>query len=412
VRAWLVCAASSDHPLASLIAMPEDVAYDVCLSFPGEHRDYVRLVYEALALRGIECFFDEPHQVELWGQDLAERFDQVFRNEAQFCVAFVSEEWVRRAWPTHERRSALARMLQEPGYLLPVRFDDTEVPGMSPTIGYLDGTALEPQELAELIVKKVKRRPRHNFLPVNPNRLFAALGIRPDDEDGQVKAANQAEAFLAALGSLDSDARELVVFILGFGCTHQLPESIHMPVGRVVEVMDLSIDRMKRALRGVRRAPEFSLTGLLDKNADPEAAFDLCLSWEPRTPKAAPGNATAVSSAMIREAGYQACASCHEEALERLDFSRTSSMLDWSGDEFEALDENAAPPALRESVGYLLDDGWTYEMTFDQLRFLEPDGLFFEVVPLEDRHDPMMVERARISIEALVYEAAERDEAA
>jgi hypothetical protein len=164
--------------------MPEGVTFDVCLSFAGRDRDYVRSVYESLALRGIECFFDEPHQVEFWGQDLAERFDQIFRKEAQFCVAFVSEEWVQRTWPAHERRSALARMLQDPGYLLPVRFEDIDVPRLSPTIGYLDGTLLEPRELAALITKKVKRRPRQNFVPMNPNRVFAALGLRPGDEDG------------------------------------------------------------------------------------------------------------------------------------------------------------------------------------------------------------------------------------
>src|ERR1700753_2154746 len=110
--------------------MPDDSTYDVCLSFAGDHRDYVREVYASLALRGVECFFDEPHQVDLWGQDLSQRFDEVFRKEAQFCVACVSSEWVRRSWPAHERRSALARMIEEPGYLLPVRFDDTEVPGL------------------------------------------------------------------------------------------------------------------------------------------------------------------------------------------------------------------------------------------------------------------------------------------
>ena len=148
--------------------MTEEVTYDVCLSFAGEQRDFVRELWEALTARGVECFFDEPHQVDLWGRDLAERFDQVFRKEAQFCVACVSREWVDRTWPAHERRSAIARMLEEPGYLLPVRFDDSEVPGLSPTIGYLDGTLLTPAELADLITRKVKRRQRERFLPPIP----------------------------------------------------------------------------------------------------------------------------------------------------------------------------------------------------------------------------------------------------
>jgi hypothetical protein len=392
--------------------MPEDAVFDVCLSFAGEHRDYVRGVYEALSVRGVECFFDEPHQVELWGQDLVERFDEVFRKEAQFCVACVSEDWVKRTWPAHERRSALARMLEEPGYLLPVRFDDTEVPGLSPTIGYVDGTILEPHELADLITRKVKRRPRSNFLPLIPNRMIAALGIKADDEEGQVKAVSQARAFLTSLEELNDDAREMAVFVLGFGCTCELPEYVHMPLDRVAEVLGLSVERVKRALKGLRRAHGFSLAALMDDKEDPDGMIDVCLSWEARTPQAAPGNATAVASAMIREAGYQACAACHSDALDRLDFSRTSSMLDWNGDEFERLDENAVPRALRDLTGSLLDEGWALEMTFDQLRFLEPDDLLYEVIPLDDQHDPKCVEQARAALEDLVYGRAGGDRAA
>lgn len=384
--------------------MAEAAPFDVCLSFAGEHRDYVRRVYEALTLRGVECFFDEPHQVELWGQDIAARFDEVFRKEAQFCVACVSSEWVRRTWPSHERRSAIARMIEEPGYLLPVRFDDTEVPGLSPTIGYLNGTVLEPYELADLITRKVKRRPRYDYVPPNPNRLFAALGIEADDEEGQLRAISRAEAFLAALQSLGEKGREMVLFILGWGCPCRAPESVHMPIDRIVKAIDASSpEQVMGALAEIRRSPEFTLSGLLDENGSTEEGFDLCLTWEPRTPKAPPGAATDLANLMIREAGYQACDSCHSKALDRLDFSRMSSLLDWSGDDFEVLDENAAPSALRDLVGCLLDEGWAMEMTFDQLRFLEPQALFYEVVPLEDRHSPECLDAAKEKLEGLLY---------
>jgi hypothetical protein len=387
--------------------MASESRYDVCLSFAGEHRKFVREVYEALTLHGVECFFDEPHQVELWGQDLAERFDEVFRKEAQFCVACVSQEWVDRTWPAHERRSALARMLEEPGYLLPVRFDDTEVPGLSPTIGYLDGTLLSPEELASLITKKVKRRPRYTYLPPVPNRLFAALRIDPADEDAQLRVLDQGGAFLDALVGLRDDERALVISILGSGCTCTLPDSTHIPLEHLLRQLNWTPERFLTAFRALRRLGEFSVSGMQEQgpggNLD---ALDLVLGWEPRTPRAPSGPATDVANAMIREAGYQACGDCHSEALKRLDFSRTSSMLDWNGDEFEILDANSAPPALREHVECLLEDGWSLEITMDHLRFLEPEGIFYEVIPLSDQHDPECVEQARIALELLLRRAA------
>ena len=40
-------------------------------------------------------------------------------------------------------------------YILPVRFDDSVVPGLVPTINYLRGTEKSPHDVAELFVKKL-----------------------------------------------------------------------------------------------------------------------------------------------------------------------------------------------------------------------------------------------------------------
>lgn len=53
-------------------------------------------------------------------------------------------------------RSAQARFFREQEeYILPVRFDNTEIPGIMPTIGYIDGNKFSPSDLAEMIVEKV-----------------------------------------------------------------------------------------------------------------------------------------------------------------------------------------------------------------------------------------------------------------
>lgn len=130
--------------------------YDVCLSFAGENRPYVEQVASSLNALGIRVFYDFYEQVNLWGKDLYVHLDEVYRTKAQYCVMFVSKEYADKLWTSHERRSAQARAFTEnKEYILPVRFDDTEVPGLPPTIGYLGLNNIVPNELAEMIKAKL-----------------------------------------------------------------------------------------------------------------------------------------------------------------------------------------------------------------------------------------------------------------
>ena len=45
--------------------------------------------------------------------------------------------------------------------ILPVRFDETEIPGIPPTTSYLDLRVITPKELAELIRQKVDSKGSH-----------------------------------------------------------------------------------------------------------------------------------------------------------------------------------------------------------------------------------------------------------
>ena len=106
--------------------------YEVALSFAGEQRKYVEEVARALQSRGIAVFYDGFEKISLWGRHLPEELQTVYERKSGLVVIFVSKEWVDKAWPRHERRSALSRAIQEKGeYVLPVRFDDTPVPGLS-----------------------------------------------------------------------------------------------------------------------------------------------------------------------------------------------------------------------------------------------------------------------------------------
>lgn len=131
--------------------------YEIVLSFAGEDRNYVEGVAAFLKDHDVRCFYDKYEDVTLWGKDLAEHLDKVYRS-ARFCVMFISSNYAEKLWPNHERRSALARAVEEKGeYILPARFDDTEVPGIRHTLGYVDLRTKTPEELGYMILQKLGR---------------------------------------------------------------------------------------------------------------------------------------------------------------------------------------------------------------------------------------------------------------
>ncbi len=137
-------------------AATEEFEYEVCLSYAGEQRSYVEMVARGLEAASVRCFYDEDEKVKLWGKDLVEEFDRIYRRASRYCVMFISADYARKEWTRHERRSALARALTEQGvYVLPARFDDTELPGLPPTTAYLNLSEIAPDTLVKFIVETI-----------------------------------------------------------------------------------------------------------------------------------------------------------------------------------------------------------------------------------------------------------------
>ncbi|MBW8879631.1 MAG: TIR domain-containing protein, partial [Acidobacteria bacterium] len=106
---------------------------------------------------GIKTFYDRDQVVELWGQDLYQYLSDVYSTKAKYCVIFLSRHYATRLWTRHELKSAQARAFQENReYLLPARFDDTEIPGLLQTIGYVDLRSMGPSQFADMVYAKVR----------------------------------------------------------------------------------------------------------------------------------------------------------------------------------------------------------------------------------------------------------------
>ena len=135
----------------------EKKKYEICLSYASEDKEYVSKVALYLKQNNVQFFFDDYNKVELWGKDLYQYLSDLYKNRCDYCVMFISRHYKEKLWTNHERKNAQARAFSESReYILPARFDNTEIEGIPETIGYIDVSTLPPDEFGELILNKLK----------------------------------------------------------------------------------------------------------------------------------------------------------------------------------------------------------------------------------------------------------------
>jgi hypothetical protein len=328
--------------------MPAAYQYDVALSFAGEERAYVTRVADALRDAGVTVFYDEYEEVALWGKDLYSHLDHVYREQARYCVLFLSENYARKVWTNHERASAQARALEEhQEYVLPARFDNTAIDGLRPTISYVSLVEREPEALAQLIVAKIGGRdPRPRF-PDTLNRYFEAIeslvSDYEDDLEGvefDVAGADGPE--FASRGNRDhweyqarmlyqtftrmTEAERIVVgSAFAFGCPGELPELVHIDPIEIRRITNMTDQELSRIWSDVRHLGFTAIRRDLEdveiaQIVDP-SAYDLAVSWWNSASPASEDSTTAA------RALFDACTSlcCLDHGLERL---RAADFLD------------------------------------------------------------------------------------
>lgn len=137
--------------------MSEDsYEFDVALSFAGEDRQLAESLANGLRDFGVRVFYDLHEQATLWGKDLYQHLQAVYRDKAKYCLIFVSQHYAKKLWTKHELRQAQARAIaEEREYLLPLRLDDTELPGLNSTVGYIDLRKNELNAVQDLLLRKL-----------------------------------------------------------------------------------------------------------------------------------------------------------------------------------------------------------------------------------------------------------------
>lgn len=313
-----------------MISEPRNSAnfdFDVSLSFAGEDREYVESFAKLLRSKGIRVFYDRYETIDLWGKDLYSHLDDIYRNAARFCVLFASEHYASKVWTNHERQSAQARALIENSeYILPVRFDNTPIPGLRPTIGYLDLQSISPEELSDMTIKKIGKEKKYNFLPPELDTLYKQLKIRSSSRKAVIYT--QAYEFFSILKRMTEDERCIVFNIFMHSCVAELPDNVHVDIDLLRRYTDYPVTKIKRLLGGLSSLG-FSCSIDTERrycHSDLGGAPVLILQWRLLKQKPYGGNLTDIANAIIKCAVDKCCLECGMDSLRRLDFSLLGSI--------------------------------------------------------------------------------------
>jgi hypothetical protein len=164
--------------------------YDVALSYASEDRVHAKELATRILIAGYTVFYDEFE--ELWGEDLSVKLHEIYGRLSRFCVVFISEHYLRKPWTNVERKTVLARaMQQDAAYLLPIHLDDSELPGLGSKTAFKDLRKNSITEIFESLKrvlgpqlsvaeKLVDRRPEDIIIRMHP-RNFLGIVVQRDN---------------------------------------------------------------------------------------------------------------------------------------------------------------------------------------------------------------------------------------
>ncbi|MEA2692942.1 MAG: hypothetical protein QOJ16_2329, partial [Acidobacteriota bacterium] len=156
----------------ALAAPPSPFEYHIAISYAREDEAYVARVAEVLRQNDALVFFDRSQ--DFLGTHLGIELFDVFLNKACYCLVFVSRHYAEKKYTQYEFSIILSRYIQDPGVLLPVRFDPTPLKGLDPGLYFDDLTQGTPPES---LAKKILSKLTSVFPPEGGSRSYLDLEI-------------------------------------------------------------------------------------------------------------------------------------------------------------------------------------------------------------------------------------------
>lgn len=134
--------------------------FKVALTFPGEIRPRVERIAEELGKRlgAKNVFYDSYYKEELARPDLDIYLQSIYHDDSELVVVFCCADYSKKDWCGLEWR-AIRDLIKrrQPEKIMPLRLDETTIPGLYSIDGYLDIREMDDKTVADLICKRVRR---------------------------------------------------------------------------------------------------------------------------------------------------------------------------------------------------------------------------------------------------------------
>lgn len=183
-----------------------DKRFDVALSFPGEHRSFVRAVAEALAqqLTQERVFYDVWYEAELARPNLDTYLQPIYRDKAELIVIFLCAEYEKKKWCGLEWRAVRDLLSdKQDAAIMPIRFDETIIPGLFGIDGYIDATNRTSVEIGNLILKRLNLN-RKTIVQSFEQKALAPKRMFQQTQQSQKNKLNQEQGIsIASSDNLD-----------------------------------------------------------------------------------------------------------------------------------------------------------------------------------------------------------------
>jgi hypothetical protein len=165
----LMTASSTDPVVADpqarkspAVASARGKRFAVAFSFPGEDRAYVyqvvRALREASELNRSQIFYDKFYEGELSRPNVDVYFLDIYGNQSELVVVFLSANYESKEWCGGLEWRAIRDLIKrkEGHAVMPVRLDDTPIPGLLSIDGYVSAKKREPDQIADLILDRLQ----------------------------------------------------------------------------------------------------------------------------------------------------------------------------------------------------------------------------------------------------------------
>ena len=310
--------------------MVQKYEFDVALSFAGEDREFIEKVALWLKEMNLKVFYDKYEAISLWGKDLYEHLYEIYNKRAKYTVMFISKNYADKLWTNHERKSAQARAFSEKQeYILPARFDDTEIPGLMKTIGYINLTGLDPKYFAEMIKEKVGPIDRFDFLPKEIDRLLDYVSEEKDEEE----IYNVAMIFFDVLKLMTHEERKILANLACNACPAGTPENLHINIDYFSRILSMTKEEIMSIFSRLDclgfKSRLYEEKDLVDEDSLTKSREALEVKFFTMSVDD-DDNATFIICSIFDCIYDHLCSHCAENALKKLDFSILSTLVGFS----------------------------------------------------------------------------------